>query len=117
MASVMRHQMLRRLLVREGFQSDLERTEQRMLALDFEASGQRLSPEEIDALPKVRFDGPKHQMCSVCLDAYRDAELLTKLRCGHCFHVACLTDWLRRSAQCPLCRAVQTSEPQQTLSS
>eukprot|EP00927_Polykrikos_kofoidii_P009507 TRINITY_DN13962_c0_g2_i1.p1 TRINITY_DN13962_c0_g2~~TRINITY_DN13962_c0_g2_i1.p1 ORF type:complete len:495 (+),score=89.42 TRINITY_DN13962_c0_g2_i1:81-1565(+) len=115
--NVQLHQMLRRLIASEEFQSDLERTAQRMLVLGSAASGQRLSPEEIDALPKVRFDGPENQMCAVCLEAYRDGELLTELRCGHCFHVECLAGWLRRSAQCPLCRAVQGSEAQQVQSS
>uniref|UniRef100_A0A7S1F730 RING-type domain-containing protein n=1 Tax=Noctiluca scintillans TaxID=2966 RepID=A0A7S1F730_NOCSC len=85
----------------------LVRSVQRVLQLGAVLSGQRLSDEEIAALPKVRFDGAEEQNCAICLEAYRRGDLLTTLRCSHFFHVDCLAGWLQRSSQCPLCRSSQ----------
>jgi len=41
--------------------------------------------------------------CAICLAEHRGGELLRRLHCGHCFHVACADRWLQRSRRCPLC--------------
>lgn len=66
--------------------------------------GRRLSQEEIRSLPKVRFVSKEQQHCSICLEAYHEGQVLTATRCSHFFHVECLTGWMERSTQCPLCR-------------
>lgn len=68
-------------------------------------AGQRLSDQEIQELPKARFDNMEEQVCSICLESYKRGELLTRLNCQHCFHVSCLAEWMRQATQCPLCRA------------
>jgi len=65
----------------------------------------RLSNEEAEALPKMRFDTPELQVCSICQEAFRRGMLLTRLGCGHVFHINCLVQWVQQSAQCPNCRA------------
>mmetsp|Transcript_82439 Transcript_82439/g.229754 ORF Transcript_82439/g.229754 Transcript_82439/m.229754 type:complete len:275 (-) Transcript_82439:142-966(-) len=65
---------------------------------------QRLSTEEIIALPTVPFDGVDKQTCPICLEAYQKGEILTKLRCNHVFHVSCIASWVRRATNCPMCR-------------
>jgi len=82
----------------------LTRSVQRVLQLGTVLTGQRLSDDEICALPKVRFDQAEQQNCAICLEAYQQGEFLTSLRCNHFFHVDCLARWFRRSTQCPLCR-------------
>merc|ERR1712216_922260 len=72
--------------------------------LDTVVAGRRLSDSQIDGLPKVRFAAAEEQSCAICLEAYRDDELLTALPCSHVYHVECLTRWLQRSSHCPLCR-------------
>ncbi|GLJ37775.1 hypothetical protein SUGI_0767810 [Cryptomeria japonica] len=43
--------------------------------------------------------------CSICLDDYRDWEILRILMdCKHVYHVDCIDAWLMRSASCPICR-------------
>ncbi|KAI8470371.1 MAG: hypothetical protein J3K34DRAFT_368518, partial [Monoraphidium minutum] len=42
--------------------------------------------------------------CTICLDAYADGELVKQLPCGHSYHAACIDEWLRKSAVCPLCK-------------
>jgi len=94
-------------LASENFLLDesVTRSVRRVLQLGTVLTGQRLSEEEIYALPQVRFDDAEQQNCSICLEAYRRGEFLTSLRCGHFFHVDCLARWFQRSTQCPLCRS------------
>jgi len=96
-------------LVMENLSLDdtLARSVRRVIQLGTVLTGQRLSDEEIHALPKVRFEAAEQQNCTICLEAYRSGELLTSLRCQHFFHVDCLTRWFQRSTQCPLCRMCQ----------
>jgi hypothetical protein len=67
--------------------------------------GHRPSDIEVGKLSKVRFEDPEMQSCSICLEAFQQGILLTKLQCNHVFHVSCLTEWIQRSTQCPNCRA------------
>lgn len=94
-------------LAAESFALDesLSRSVRRVLQLGTVLTGQRLSDEEIQALPQVSFEASGQQSCTICLEAYHSAELLTSLSCGHFFHVDCLARWFQRSTQCPLCRA------------
>ncbi|KAK1313681.1 E3 ubiquitin-protein ligase RING1 [Acorus calamus] len=44
--------------------------------------------------------------CSVCLNEFRDGELVRLLpKCSHAFHRSCVDTWLRSHVNCPLCRA------------
>ncbi|CAL4982463.1 unnamed protein product [Urochloa decumbens] len=54
----------------------------------------------------------KDGTCSVCLgDLVDDGEALKMLMpCKHCFHTACVDQWLRKNATCPICRA-PTAKP------
>lgn len=105
------HGMLRRLVAEDGFgelSSGIARTAQQMLQHGSVAGGAALPLVAVEALPKVKFTGADiDQSCAICLEAYKEGELLTALRCDHFFHTNCLAGWLRRSPQCPLCRAVQ----------
>mmetsp|Transcript_85125 Transcript_85125/g.274075 ORF Transcript_85125/g.274075 Transcript_85125/m.274075 type:complete len:443 (+) Transcript_85125:174-1502(+) len=65
----------------------------------------QLSSDEAQGLPKVRFEAPERQSCSICLEVFRKGMLLTGLTCGHVFHVDCLSQWVQRCAHCPNCRA------------
>jgi len=99
--------LLRRLAMQglDEVDEGVMRTTNRVLQLTSAISGQRLSDEEIRALPKVRFERAEEQSCSICLEPYQGGELLTALWCSHFFHVECLTRWFQRSTQCPLCRS------------
>ena len=49
--------------------------------------------------------------CTICAEDYSESQLTRTLPCGHSFHAYCVDDWLlRRSATCPMCRAVVKSE-------
>lgn len=45
------------------------------------------------------------QDCAICLEPLNANDKLTKCcQCGHCFHKACLDEWLKENQTCPLCR-------------
>jgi len=82
----------------------LTRSVRRVLQLGTLLAGERLSDEEIRALPKVRFESTEQQHCAICLEAYQDGELVTSLPCDHFFHIDCVGRWMQKSTLCPLCR-------------
>eukprot|EP00927_Polykrikos_kofoidii_P071465 TRINITY_DN67729_c0_g1_i1.p1 TRINITY_DN67729_c0_g1~~TRINITY_DN67729_c0_g1_i1.p1 ORF type:complete len:563 (+),score=87.05 TRINITY_DN67729_c0_g1_i1:65-1753(+) len=97
--------VLRRLSVQDfSDDEDMATGVQRLRQLGTVLVGERLSDEEIEALPKVRFEQTEMQRCSICLEAYQQGVLLTRLPCGHFFHVACLKGWMQCATRCPLCR-------------
>jgi Ring finger domain len=42
------------------------------------------------------------EICSICL--YKLKSSVRSLPCSHQFHASCLTSWLNKSSDCPLCR-------------
>lgn len=53
-----------------------------------------------------RSDGWREATCPVCLSDFADGEAVSVLpACMHYFHAACVGEWLRARATCPLCRA------------
>lgn len=51
----------------------------------------------------------EQQECSICLEEIPPADLVVELQCFHVFHPSCITEWLRGSKKCPMCRTVQQS--------
>lgn len=50
--------------------------------------------------------------CPICLGEYVSGDVLRRgPDCGHCVHVACVDEWLRLSATCPLCRSSPVPSP------
>lgn len=87
------------------FSDTLQLDFEQLAALGRAPTRQRLSDDEARALPRVRFDAPELQSCSICLETFRHGMLLTGLSCGHVFHVDCLAQWVQRAAaSCPNCR-------------
>ncbi|KAK1628861.1 hypothetical protein QYE76_003176 [Lolium multiflorum] len=42
--------------------------------------------------------------CAVCLKDFEAEDMVSKMPCDHCFHHCCISQWLRVSCVCPLCR-------------
>ena len=60
-------------------------------------------------------DAPPAAECSICLETFRDEEVVRRLTCGHVFHKRCVDQWLTKVAACPLCRVNPISgEPMPT---
>jgi len=68
----------------------------------------RASKEVINDLPLRSFaeGGAECQECHICLEEFVKEDQVRDLPCGHCFHAACIDDWLAdKSGSCPVCRA------------
>ena len=50
-------------------------------------------------------------ICAICLDYAVGASETDTLPCGHTFHGKCISEWLKRSSTCPLCRARSIMTP------
>jgi hypothetical protein len=49
--------------------------------------------------------GPDTDLCSVCLSKIKsDQDLIEVVHCHHIFHTDCITSWLAKGTQCPVCR-------------
>nr|CAB3490618.1 unnamed protein product [Digitaria exilis] len=67
-------------------------------------TGRKKQQEEEEAAEPM-----EEETCSVCLAELEDGEAVRVLpACMHYFHTACVEEWLRKSATCPICRAPLT---------
>eukprot|EP00927_Polykrikos_kofoidii_P047052 TRINITY_DN41147_c0_g1_i1.p1 TRINITY_DN41147_c0_g1~~TRINITY_DN41147_c0_g1_i1.p1 ORF type:complete len:589 (-),score=68.69 TRINITY_DN41147_c0_g1_i1:20-1786(-) len=97
--------VLRRLSVDNGVENaSLTAGFQRLRQLSAVIAGERLADRDIESLPKVRFEQAEMKSCAICLEDYQQGVLLTRLPCGHFFHVDCLAGWMQNATRCPLCR-------------
>jgi len=56
---------------------------------------------------------PSKDSCMVCLEDFKVEEEIRILPCVHRFHRQCIDVWLRRSAQCPICKHAIGGPPPQ----
>ena len=42
--------------------------------------------------------------CCICLDKFEENHKSIVLECSHRFHRACISNWLKKELNCPLCR-------------
>lgn len=70
------------------------------LGKESKLKGKRFFPQE----KKVSKDCDEDD-CPVCLDRFSSGQSVMCLPCEHRFHRDCLTPWLERHSQCPVCRA------------
>jgi hypothetical protein len=78
------------------------------------------SPEAIMRLPKARvypWDRERSKdctktCCGVCYDYLVDGVMVTRLPCGHEYHLSCVIPWLSKNCTCPECRyEIETKNP------
>ncbi|SPO38818.1 uncharacterized protein PSFLO_04297 [Pseudozyma flocculosa] len=54
----------------------------------------------------VALKASRDTSCAICLDDYRDADLIMSVPgCNHASHASCLKTWFETSRTCPFCRA------------
>lgn len=49
----------------------------------------------------------EENLCSICMDSFRENQEIGKLGCNHFFHKECIEKWFERKNTCPTCRFVQ----------
>ena len=42
--------------------------------------------------------------CTICLNEFKRGDKVYFLPCIHCFHVACLKEWVKSQKNCPICK-------------
>ena len=42
--------------------------------------------------------------CSICLEDLQEEDFASTLSCQHTYHALCISEWLKRKANCPYCR-------------
>ncbi|KAI9344383.1 hypothetical protein BDR26DRAFT_857717 [Obelidium mucronatum] len=48
--------------------------------------------------------------CAICLEPWKNGEVIKQMKCGHSYHQDCLTMWLEEHNHCPYCRhQIQTN--------
>lgn len=91
-------------LLDESVESSVRRVLDMQMVHAQDPEGPRLTEAEIRELPQVRYRLADQQQCAICLEMFQEGEMLTLLRCEHCFHVDCVASWMQRAIHCPLCR-------------
>mmetsp|Transcript_94121 Transcript_94121/g.304095 ORF Transcript_94121/g.304095 Transcript_94121/m.304095 type:complete len:263 (+) Transcript_94121:72-860(+) len=86
--------------------------------LTYEAGMSREAREEIGGFSWGAEDhhppagAASQSSCSICIKDFAGGDRVRQLRCGHVFHAACVDEWLRRCADCPLCKgSAKSSAP------
>jgi hypothetical protein len=54
-----------------------------------------------------KFNNSYGEECPICLEIFAELDNITDLctlKCGHSFHVKCVTDWASKDPTCPTCR-------------
>lgn len=80
---------------------------EQLLRLDERVPTKKLTKQELDSLPTLRF---KNQIsdndtsCSICFENYDTKSNLCALPCKHKFHSKCIKEWLNVDRTCPICR-------------
>jgi hypothetical protein len=77
------------------------------------------SSDAIMRLPKARVypwdrENSKEctKTCGVCCDRLVDGVVVTRLPCGHVYHLYCVIPWLGKTCTCPECRyEIETKSP------
>lgn len=60
-----------------------------------------------DVMQELQDASEEERSCSICLEAFKDREVVKTLPCLHHFHASCIEEWLRREGQavcCPMCK-------------
>jgi len=65
------------------------------------------SLEHFGNLPSDSEEMRLAKMCSICLSEFEDGQEVMEMPCDkrHLFHAHCVSQWLRTSQNCPLCRS------------
>lgn len=70
----------------------------------------------VEALPHIEFSSARlsqkrmGETCAICLEDYKDGEIVKILPCQHDFHSGCVDSWLTKwGTFCPVCKLDMTS--------
>jgi E3 ubiquitin-protein ligase RNF103 len=72
----------------------------------FKSTGvQKPSARDVSPINAAPMGTIRSTICPICLEAYRQNQVLCTLPCGHAYHDSCIFSWLLRdNHMCPTCR-------------
>ena len=81
-----------------------------------------LDPNLLNNLPETKIKDvenldPEKKECVICLEEFKNDDLITSLPCIHSFHTHCIKSWLQRVNECPVCKFQITYQRKQFRSS
>lgn len=54
---------------------------------------------------KLEMSSPESESCAICVDDFKEGDMMRVLPCNHHFHLDCIDEWLiNHSDLCPLCK-------------
>lgn len=63
------------------------------------------TPSETDEAGFTCGESGEGAGCAICLDHFHSGDTVCEsTQCSHRFHVECMTDWLKKHHDCPVCR-------------
>lgn len=94
---------------------DDERWINDMINMMRENSGRSgMTDREINEIPVVLFKDVEGaweaDSCSICLENYTEESECKMLSCHHLYHSSCISEWLKISKECPVCKSNHESE-------
>ena len=51
-----------------------------------------------------------NKKCAICLEKFNSKVKVIILPCIHIFHTSCITNWMKRQKNCPICKFELTKE-------
>ena len=72
--------------------------------------------ESKQEIQEMALDPEDGDVCSICLAPFKDRDKIswsTNENCTHTFHKKCISDWLFKHTDCPLCREVFLCEKEE----
>ena len=72
--------------------------------------------DDLPLRPSSQIGGVVEETCAICLEVPEDNDDVRSLKCGHCYHQACIDPWLTsQRGACPLCKRDYYHHPQQSV--
>ena len=68
---------------------------------------QGMTQEQINSFPSSFYNQDNDEapeICSICLEEFRNGSEIRNLLCKHVFHQSCIDEWLRQRNNCPNCK-------------
>ena len=57
-----------------------------------------------------KYTALKEENCPICLQKYKNHDIIKEFPCKHIFHKNCIFKWLKQSNVCPICKHDLTEE-------
>ena len=57
----------------------------------------------LSGAPFCQDEPPKNETCPICIEAFKQGDLVSALSCEHHYHSSCINEWIQKTLHYPLC--------------